>query len=147
MNIGLATVSVENRVALMPQLKPFFDRMAGHTLGRRDGADIAMDMMLGSRQLWVLYDKDDNSRIVGYIVTRIENHPQARHLVIADCGGEEHILDTVFNEFFSIIEEFARLNKCDGIEFLGRPGWKKYAKACDLQVVQYQYFKSLRGTP
>lgn len=144
MNISLAKVSVENRHAVMPQLKPFIEKMAKHTLGRQNGADIAIDMMQPTRQLWVLHETD-SLNIVGYIVTRIDEHAQARHLVLVNCGGKRGTLDAVFNQFFGIIEDFARANGCDGIEFLGRPGWKPFAKKCDMHVAQYQYFKSLRG--
>lgn len=147
MKLGLAIVSVDNRAALIPQLMPFADKMAAFTLGRRNAADITIDMMSPDNQLWVLYEKDAQARIVGYIVTRVALHPQAKHLVISDCGGEGNILDAVFNEFFGTIEEFARINECVGIEFYGRPGWKPYAQEVGMKVVQYQYFKSLRGTP
>lgn len=143
----LAIVSAHNRAAVVPQLMPFISKMAGHTLGRQDAIDISMEMMRADHQLWVLHEEDEDRTLTGYILTRIDIHPQARHLVCVNCGGEINILADVFKEFFGVIEEFARTNGCDGIEWLGRPGWKPFAKECGLRVVQYQYFKDLRGAP
>jgi len=64
-------------------------------------------------QLWL---RDDAA-----IVTRIEQHPRERHLVLWLAGGALESIIDMEDELL----DFGRKNGCARMTMAGRPGWRK----------------------
>ena len=78
-------------------------------------------------QLWILWDKEaaKESKYYGLVVTEIIQKPLQRALNIKIMTGSHR---EKWQHLIKQIEEFAWKNKCDLVELIARPGWKKVMK-------------------
>ena len=78
-------------------------------------------------QLWFLWDKeaDIDQRLYGIVVTEVIQRPLQRCLNIKIMTGKHR---EKWQHLIKHIEEFAWQNKCDLLELVARPGWKKVLK-------------------
>lgn len=56
------------------------------------------------------------------MVTVIEEHPQERRMLIWLAGGD---LDELVNALRPRAEAWARINGCQRVLIIGRPGWER----------------------
>ena len=135
-------------VALIPPVQvpyvvgavlPYLVKSEQWTRGRAKVDDILRFVLNGQMQLWVVYE--DNT-IYGHYITEVKKYPQCQMLVVQYCSGEPHHMETVEEKGFSMLESFAKDASCSGVEFVGRPGWRKAAEKYDygVQSVMYQKF-------
>ena len=75
-------------------------------------------------QLWILWDQD-NKTYYGTVVTEVIQRPLQRCLNIKIMTGKHR---EKWQHLIKHIEEFAWHNKCDLLELIARPGWKKVLK-------------------
>ena len=75
-------------------------------------------------QLWILWDSKDK-KYYGVVVTEIIQRPLQRCLNIKIMTGSHR---EKWQHLIKHIEEFAWQNKCDLLELVARPGWKKVLK-------------------
>ena len=78
-------------------------------------------------QLWILWDKEaaKESKYYGLVVTEIIQRPLQRCLNIKIMTGRHR---EKWQHLIKHIEDFAWLNKCDLLELVASPGWKKVLK-------------------
>ena len=78
-------------------------------------------------QLWILWDKesDKHSKYYGVVVTEIIQRPLQRCLNIKIMTGKHR---EQWTHLIKHIEHFAWQQKCDLLELVARPGWKKILK-------------------
>ena len=75
-------------------------------------------------QPWILWDQD-NKTYYGTVVTEIIQRPLQRCLNIKIMTGKHR---EKWQHLIKHIEKFAWHNKCDLLELIARPGWKKVLK-------------------
>ena len=78
-------------------------------------------------QLWILWDSkgDKTSKYYGVVVTEIIQRPLQRCLNIKIMIGRHR---EKWQHLIKQIEDFAWQQKCDLLELVARPGWKKVLK-------------------
>ena len=76
-------------------------------------------------QLWILWDQDSKEKYFGTVVTEVITRPLQRCLNIRIMTGKHR---EKWQHLIKHIEEFAWQNKCDLLELVARPGWKKILK-------------------
>jgi len=78
-------------------------------------------------QLWILWDKDaeKQSKYYGLVVTEIIQRPLKRCLNIRIMVGRHR---EKWQHLIKHVEDYAWYNKCDSLELVARPGWKKVLK-------------------
>jgi hypothetical protein len=76
-------------------------------------------------QLWILWDQDSKEKYFGTVVTEVITRPLQRCLNIRIMTGKHR---EKWQHLIKHIEEFAWQNKCDLLELVARPGWKKVLK-------------------
>jgi len=93
----------------------------------------------GQMQLWVVYE---DGIVYGHVVTEIKQYQQCKMLTSQYCAMQTGTLEQVENKMHEIAERFARDAGCKGVEFVGRPGWRKTGNmfGYDVQSVMYQKF-------
>ena len=89
--------------------------------------DILRAILEKRSQLWVYIDKEDNDKILAVMVTEILDHSDGtRTLSCPYLGGK----NSGFIEGIVIIlrelEEFGKLNGCNGIQGCGLPFWDQF---------------------
>tara|TARA_R100001510_G_C7618698_1_gene180137 strand:- start:439 stop:873 length:435 start_codon:yes stop_codon:yes gene_type:complete len=78
-------------------------------------------------QLWFLWDSelDVQDRMYGVVITEVIQRPLQRCLNIKIMTGKHR---DKWQHLIKNIEEFAWHNKCDLLELVARPGWKRVLK-------------------
>ena len=127
MNLELSHVSNALTYKVVGGLASYFDTAAEYSAGRATSADILRTIMTGQYQLWVLLDRDSN-RMHGFFVTEFRNYPQRRMLVVQHVVLDAHLMALIEGKMQDVAAAYARENGCAGVEFVGRPGWKKHAE-------------------
>jgi hypothetical protein len=124
-------------VAVAARILPYLEISAEWSKGRSSVDDIIRFVLDGQMHLWAVYD--DNS-LHGHLVTEIKQYPQCKFLTIQYCAMEPGTMEAVEGKMQEYAERFARDAGCVGIEFVGRPGWRKTANqyGYELHSVTYQ---------
>lgn len=123
----------------LPVLLPHFQLSEKWTRGRAVIDDLLRFILNGQMQLWIGHDE---SNVHGHYITEIKTYPQCKMLCVQYCAGDVGVLEQLEHKAFSTLEKFAQDAGCAGIEFIGRPGWKKAAQTHGFKVqdVMYQKF-------
>ena len=89
----------------------------------RHNVNTVMDRVsLGDYQLWMAFSEENKP--IGALITLIEPYPLKTMLNLLFCGGKE--LEEWHEDMLVVLEKFAKDNGCDGMELVGRPGWKRF---------------------
>tara|TARA_R110000824_G_scaffold30128_17_gene99443 strand:- start:1190 stop:1639 length:450 start_codon:yes stop_codon:yes gene_type:complete len=104
----------------MRLLEPAVDRSDG----RHNISTVWAAIEEGHYALWLAFDA--NNTPVGSLVTRLEEYPLKNMLNLLFCGGAE--LEEWHEAMLDTLEVYAKEHKCDGMELIGRPGWKPFLK-------------------
>ena len=75
-------------------------------------------------QLWMFFDAENSPE--GSLVTKFERYPTTVKLRLVYIGGAN--LDGWHEELLEVLEQFARMHGCSGLETVGRFGWKRFLK-------------------
>jgi len=125
--------------SVIPALLPYLAESEKWSKGRASVDDILRFVLTGQMQLWVVHEENT---IYGHVVTEIKEYPRCKMLVVQYCAGESNHMQYVDDEIFDLLDRFAKDAGCTGIEFVGRPGWRKQAEKYGFEVrsVMYQKF-------
>lgn len=125
--------------SVIPALLPYLAESEKWTRGRAKVDDILRFVLNGQMQLWIGHEENT---IYGHVVTEIKDYPQCKMLVVQYCAGEPNHMQYVDDEIFDLLDRFAKDAGCAGVEFVGRPGWRKQADKYGFEVrsVMYQKF-------
>jgi hypothetical protein len=124
---------------VIPSLLPYLVKSQEWTRGRATVDDILRFVLTGQMQLWVGHDDND---IYGHVITEVKDYPRRKMLTVQYCAGESNHMQYVEEEMYDLLDRFAKDAGCSGIEFVGRPGWRKSAGShgYEVQSVTYQKF-------
>lgn len=128
------------QVALViPALLPFLQQSQKWARGRVTVDDILRFVLTGQMHLWAVHQ---TGKILGHVVTEVKQYPQCKMLAVQYCAMEPGTMAEVDAVMHETAERFAKSAGCSGIEFVGRPGWRKTAKkhGYAVQSVMYQKF-------
>ena len=91
--------------------------------GKYQLTDIYEDVRSNYAQAWIA---ESSAQIHGVAITQIVRYPRKVMLFITMLAGKDFCLwDNIVND---CLIPYAKQHGCDGIEFLGRPGWDRRAK-------------------
>jgi hypothetical protein len=138
MNISIVPTGIVYKT--VDKLAAFLDTAAVYSRGRSFPDDLLRSILSGVYQLWVVHD--DEPVIHGLFMTEVVQYPQKKLLCIQHCVIENNLMNEVEDQMQEIAERYAREAGCGGIEFVGRPGWKRHAMryGYSAQSVKYQKF-------
>jgi len=124
---------------VIPALLPYLKKSEKWTRGRATVDDILRFVLNGQMQLWIVHEENT---IYGHVVTEIKEYPRCKMLTVQYCAGEPSHMQYVDDEIFNLLDRFAKDAGCTGVEFVGRPGWRKQADKYGFEVrsVMYQKF-------
>lgn len=90
--------------------------------------------------LVVVVEKDN---LVGCLTFCIQNYPLSRYLCITMFGGDTGILDAHGEQIMAYFDSLARQYQCKGIEWIGRMGWRNWARNHGFDPYQVVYKKEM----
>ena len=125
---------------VLPSLARHLEVSEMWTRGRAAVDDIIAFLYSGQMNLWMVWEDANNPD--GYVITEVKEYPRCKMLVLQYCAGDFSVLEKAGDEVFKVFERFARDTGCSGIEFFGRPGWKRHAEkhGCNIQTVIYEKY-------
>lgn len=135
----ITLIPVGGVVRVLPAILPFLQESVQWARGRVTEDDILRFIVNGQMQLWVVHE--DNVAL-GQVITEIKQYPQRKMLTIQYCAMAPGTLEKVEDKMQEVASSFAKDAGCDGVEFVGRPGWRNTAGkyGYDVQSVMYQKF-------
>lgn len=108
----------------LPAVLNYLRVSAQWTDGRASVDDLVRFLINGQMHLWeVCNDKG----VFGHLMTEFKQYPQLKVLTVQYCAADPHSMDRVEAVAFNTLEQFAKDAGCSGVEFVGRPGWRKAA--------------------
>jgi hypothetical protein len=118
---------------------PFLAESERWTRGRAKVDDLLRFVLNGQMQLWAVHDEN---HVYGHIITEVKQYPQCKMFSIQYCAMQPGLMEMVEEEMQTKAAQFAKDAGCAGIEFVGRPGWRKTANkyGYEVQSVMYQKF-------
>ena len=136
----ISIVPVSQTMSVLPALMQYLQESAERSRGRARVEDIVRFILNGQMHLWVAHD--ENGTIYGHVIGEVKQYPQCKMLTVQYCAGEANHMYLVEDEMFAVLHDVAKQVGAAGIEFVGRPGWRKTAEkhGFAVQSVMYQKF-------
>ena len=141
MKLDIALIPYGAISGTLPAIMPYLVESAKRSRGRASVDDILRFLFAGEMQLWVVFD-DETKEAHGHFITEIKQYPQFKMLVIQYAAMLPNNMRQIEDLMQQYAEDYAVRMGCQGIEFVGRPGWKKHAEkyGYTAQSVTYQRF-------
>ncbi len=121
---------------------PYLSEAAARTKGRSSTDDIVRTIFTGHYALWIVFDKSTN-RVHGCFVTEVKVYPRCNLLCVQHCVIDQQHMESMEERMQEIASKYAEDCGCNGIEFTGRPGWKKHAEKHGYSSNSVTYTKML----
>lgn len=137
--MNISYIPYGNVANVLPGILPYLQKSELWSDGRSKVDDIVRLALMGHLQLWVVHQEQV---VYGFFGLEVKQYPQCKMLAVQYCAMETGTLAEVQESMMVIAEDIAKNSGCAGIEFIGRPGWKKVADAhgYTVQSVMYQKF-------
>jgi hypothetical protein len=135
----ISVVPVSQLLSVIPALMPYLEESAKRSRGRVIPEDIVRFLINGQMLLLAVHDE---GMMYGHVICEAKAYPQCKMLTVQYCAGEPQHMHFVEDEMYALLDDLARQAGAAGIEFVGRPGWKKSAEShgYEVQSVTYQKF-------
>ena len=145
MNLNVTLILFGQLSRVIPGLVKYLEISEAWTKGRTKVDDIVAFLYSGRMQLWAFYTQTEQViELVGHMITEIREYPRCKMLVLQYCAGEPHYMQHIEDQMYDTLERYAKDAGCKGIEFIGRPGWKRSAVAhgyTSQSVIFEKYFE------
>ena len=102
--------------SIWPQIEDYMQGAAKYTYGRFNSAEIHEGLYTKPQQLWIAFDKEDNNKIYGAVITEIIVYPRMSTLMMHFTGGEK--LPRWKEPMLKLLQRFAKDHGCSVIESL-----------------------------
>ncbi len=135
----ISYVPIGHVAGLVPALLPYLAKSEMRSDGRVSKDDLLRLILNDLLQLWVVHENTD---IHGFFGLEVKMYPRCKMLTVQYCAMETGTLAAVEDDMMRLAEDIALKSGCAGIEFIGRPGWKKVVDdhGYAIQSVMYQKF-------
>jgi len=107
------------------RVEPMISLACEHSHGRFSSGDVLDELVTGAQVLWILYSGDDELLVC--LTTSVCQYPGRRMLSVPFCGGLPGASHWISHRELIVekLVDWAKRNKCSGIEASGRPAWEK----------------------
>jgi hypothetical protein len=109
---------------VVAQILPYLPKSEEWSIGRSQVDDIVAYLYSGQMHLIGVYD-NDSQKMHGYAICEVKQYPQFKMLIMQYTAGEPGVMVHIEDRMHKFVEDLAKAFGCKGVEFVGRPGWKK----------------------
>jgi dTDP-D-glucose 4,6-dehydratase len=127
------------------RIQKYVETAAKYSKGRSSADDIIRMFYNNTYQLWVVIQED--SGIIGFFATEVKIYPQCKMLTVQHTVIEPNHMAGIESRMQELATLFAKDHGCAGVEFVGRPGWKKHAGKfgyTSSSVVYQRFFEKVK---
>lgn len=146
MNYHLSYIPRGILTEVVSQILPYLPKSEEWSIGRSQVDDIVAYLYSGQMHLVGVYD-NDTQRMHGYIICEIKQYPQFKMLIMQYAAGEPGVMQHIEEKMHKFVEDLAKAFGCKGVEFVGRPGWKKSMLKHGYSADTIVYEKFFEGEP
>ena len=141
MKLNISLVPYGALAKTVVAIMPYLEESAERSKGRSSVDDILKFLFTQQMALWVVYDEETHEAH-GHFITEVKQYPQFSMLVIQYAAMLPNHMEQIEDLMQEYAQAYAKNAGCRGIEFVGRPGWKKHAGKYGYQAqsVTYQKF-------
>lgn len=139
MKLELSLVPYKYLADVVSQVLPYIKVSEEWSDGRVTATDLLSFIFSGRMQLWVVID---DKNIYGHLLSEVKQYSQCKMFVVNHCAMEPHTFKLVEDQVFDMCIDYAKKAGCSGVEFMGRPGWKRIMQkhGFGVQSVMFQMF-------
>ena len=102
--------------------------------------DVLKQLYDGTAQLWILWNEKKKTKYQGCIVSKILERPNSKSLNLFIVTGQDRKL---WQNKITVLEDFAKQQKCSHLETYARPGWSRILKKHNYKTTHYLLEKKL----
>ena len=102
--------------------------------------DVLKQLYDGTAQLWILWNEKKKTKYQGCIVSKILERPNSKSLNLFIVTGRDRKL---WQDKITVLEDFAKQQKCSHLETYARPGWSRILKKHNYKTTHYLLEKKL----
>ena len=102
--------------------------------------DVLKQLYDGTAQLWILWNEKKKTKYQGCIVSKILERPNSKSLNLFIVTGQDRKL---WQDKITVLEDFAKQQKCSHLETYARPGWSRILKKHNYKTTHYLLEKKL----
>ena len=124
MNYHLSYIPRGILTEVVAQILPYLPKSEEWSIGRSQVDDIVAYLYSGQMHLIGVYD-NDSQKMHGYAICEVKQYPQFKMLIMQYTAGEPGVMVHIEDRMHKFVEDLAKAFGCKGVEFVGRPGWKK----------------------
>lgn len=132
MSIKVIWVNKDDADKIWSKVEPFLRRALLRWIPVYFTCDILEMVRKEEAQLWIVYDGNEEI-LHGAAVTQIINYPRGKVMNIFLLGGDNW--KKWKNDISSAMEMFARNEKCDFMQSIGRRGWSYFDGAFESAII------------
>lgn len=146
MNYQLSYIPRGLITEVVAQVLPYLFKSEDWSHGRSSVDDIVGYLYSGQMHLIGVYNRD-TQKMDGYVICEVKQYPQFKMLLMQYTAGEPGVLAHVEDDMHKFVEDLAKAFGCRGVEFVGRPGWKKTMLKHGYSADTIIYEKFFEGEP
>jgi|TARA_R100001132_G_C3267885_1_gene90352 hypothetical protein len=122
------------------QIEKYLKKSASRSNGRTRVQDIFHDLLNKNSHLWIIFDTGSLD-ITGVQITLFNDYPTGKRMLCLEHTAGKNMQDWV-EKLIDILTKFAKDNKCNGMEAIGRHGqwnWVKNKESWKRPATFYEY--------
>ena len=137
---NLTTVPQEYLHSDWDSVSPLLDSAIQQGGNRWNVHSVREDIHRGKQQLWIAYDEND--KILVAFTTSVDVYPNRTIMSYMFLGGSELLKNA--DKVDKVVCEFALLSGCDGIDIVGRVGFRNVAGELGYKSTGTWFYKDLK---
>ena len=137
----VSLVMPDQLMTIWKDIEKYLNKSSNRSNGRTTTQDVFYECLNSQSSLWIIFDTG-NMNITGCLITQINKYPTGKKMLNIDHIGGKNMKNWI-NRGIEVMEKWAKDNKCNGLEGVGRQGfwnwikdknWKKTA-----MLVEYNF--------
>ena len=136
----ISLVMPDQLMVVWKDVEKYLKKSSSRSNGRIRIEDIFHDLLNKETYLWIVFDSG-NFNIIGVQITLFNTYPTGKKMLCLEHTAGNNMQDWV-EKLIDILTKFAKDNKCNGMEGIGRHGqwnWVKNKEGWKRPATFYEY--------
>tara|TARA_R100001369_G_scaffold27106_3_gene48901 strand:+ start:426 stop:896 length:471 start_codon:yes stop_codon:yes gene_type:complete len=122
----VSLVMPDQLMTIWKDIEKYLNKSSNRSNGRTTTQDVFYECLNSQSSLWIIFDTG-NMNITGCLITQINKYPTGKKMLNIDHIGGKNMKNWI-NRGIEVMEKWAKDNKCNGLEGVGRQGFWNWVK-------------------
>ena len=122
----VSLVMPDQLMTIWKDIEKYLNKSSNRSNGRTTTQDVFYECLNSQSSLWIIFDTG-NMNITGCLITQINKYPTGKKMLNIDHIGGKNMKNWI-NRGIEVMEKWAKDNKCNGLEGVGRQGFWNWIK-------------------